>query len=51
VMGCDMVQGYLISRPLMFDAFCRFLNEEKHLESAALPPTSFVRTDAFWRRA
>lgn len=51
VMGCDMVQGYLISRPLMFEAFCRFLHEEKHLERAALPPTSFVRTDAFWRRA
>lgn len=30
VMGCDMVQGYLISRPIGFDALCRFLDEQAH---------------------
>ncbi|WP_312489664.1 EAL domain-containing protein [Sphingomonas sp.] len=30
VMGCDMVQGYLISRPIGFDALCQFLDEQAH---------------------
>ena len=30
VMGCDMVQGYLISRPIGFDALCQFLDEQTH---------------------
>ena len=30
VMGCDMVQGYLISRPIGFEALCRFLDEQAH---------------------
>ena len=29
VMGCDLVQGYLISRPVELDAFLRFLDEHK----------------------
>ncbi|MDQ2893825.1 MAG: EAL domain-containing protein [Pseudomonadota bacterium] len=28
VMGCDMIQGFLISRPIGLDAFCVFLNED-----------------------
>lgn len=49
VMGCDMVQGYLISRPVALDAFIRFLDDEGHKAVAALRP-SFVRPDGFWRK-
>jgi EAL domain-containing protein (putative c-di-GMP-specific phosphodiesterase class I) len=31
VMGCDMVQGFLISRPIGIDAMIQFLNTERHL--------------------
>ncbi|MET4895552.1 EAL domain-containing protein [Sphingomonadaceae bacterium jetA1] len=30
VMGCDMVQGYLISRPIGWEALRRFLDEQAH---------------------
>ncbi|GAA4779844.1 hypothetical protein GCM10023219_29720 [Stakelama sediminis] len=30
VMGCDMVQGYLISRPLGMEAFLHFLENDGH---------------------
>jgi len=43
VMGCDMVQGYLISRPLGFDALVRFLDEERHREATEASRTT-VRT-------
>ena len=29
-----MVQGYLISRPIGFDAFCRFLDDDGHLAAS-----------------
>jgi EAL domain-containing protein (putative c-di-GMP-specific phosphodiesterase class I) len=29
VMGCDMIQGYLISRPLEIDAFCHYMRDHK----------------------
>jgi len=51
VMGCDMVQGYLISRPLGFDAFCHFLAEDGHLAAAPVPQMSFARPEGFWKRA
>jgi EAL domain-containing protein (putative c-di-GMP-specific phosphodiesterase class I)/GGDEF domain-containing protein len=50
VMGCDMVQGFLISRPIALDAFIRFLDEEGHKASTALRP-SFARPDGFWRKS
>jgi EAL domain-containing protein (putative c-di-GMP-specific phosphodiesterase class I)/GGDEF domain-containing protein len=50
VMGCDMVQGYLISRPVALDAFIRFLDDEGHKAAAAIRP-SFVRPDGFWRKS
>ena len=34
VMGCDMVQGFLISRPLGLDALILFLTEDRHLAVA-----------------
>jgi EAL domain-containing protein (putative c-di-GMP-specific phosphodiesterase class I) len=50
VMGCDMVQGFLISRPLGLDAFRKFLADDGHLENAS-GPASFVRPESFWKRA
>ncbi len=51
VMGCDMVQGFLISRPLGLDAFRKFLVDDGHLDSASGQLQSFVRPESFWKRA
>lgn len=51
VMGCDMVQGFLISRPISFDALVPFLDEQRHLSATAHPRASFSRSDSFWKRA
>lgn len=51
VMGCDMVQGFLISRPLGLDAFRKFLADDGHLDNANGHPASFVRPESFWKRA
>jgi EAL domain-containing protein (putative c-di-GMP-specific phosphodiesterase class I)/GGDEF domain-containing protein len=51
VMGCDMVQGYLISRPVGFDAFCKFLDDDAHKTAGGAAPTSFIRPESFWKRA
>jgi diguanylate cyclase len=50
VMGCDMVQGFLISRPVALDAFIRFLDEEGHKAASAIRPT-FARPEGFWRKS
>ncbi|HUS17766.1 MAG TPA: PAS domain S-box protein [Chloroflexia bacterium] len=50
VMGCDMVQGFLLSRPLGFDAFRKYLFDEAHLASSA-NVQSFIRPESFWKRA
>ena len=50
VMGCDMVQGYLISRPIALDAFVRYLDEESY-KSVATMRSSFARPEAFWRKS
>ena len=34
VMGCDMVQGFLISRPLALEGLLAFLRDDKHLAVA-----------------
>lgn len=50
VMGCDMVQGFLISRPIAFDALIMFLEENRHRvdpDSARLP---FAQLSRAWRR-
>lgn len=49
VMGCDMVQGFLISRPVSLDAFIRFLDEDGHKTAAGIR-SSFVRPEGFWRK-
>ena len=51
VMGCDMVQGYLISRPIGIDAFHRFLDEDGHLAAAGGGGGPLANTAAFWKRA
>ncbi|RYY25605.1 MAG: GGDEF domain-containing protein [Sphingomonadales bacterium] len=51
VMGCDMVQGYLISRPIGFDAFRKFLDEDAHKGTVGGPAISFFKPASFWKRA
>ena len=51
VMGCDLVQGFLISRPLGFDAFCKFLADDGHLPATGAARASFLRPQSFWKRA
>lgn len=51
VMGCDMVQGFLISRPISIGAFRQFLDEDRHLEAAAESRASFFRPASFWKSA
>ena len=51
VMGCDMAQGFLISRPITLDALIGFLGEDVH---RALPDTSlasFSRLAGAWKRS
>uniref|UniRef100_UPI003A86D71E EAL domain-containing protein n=1 Tax=Sphingomonas sp. GlSt437 TaxID=3389970 RepID=UPI003A86D71E len=42
VMGCDMVQGYLISRPISFDALCQFLDEQPYKATASNTRISLI---------
>ena len=49
VMGCDMVQGFLISRPIEFAAFLTFLSEERHVAAMAGPRFSFHRDVGQWK--
>lgn len=51
VMGCDMVQGYLISRPISIEAFRLFLAEDRHLAAVADQRASFFRPASFWKSA
>lgn len=51
VMGCDLVQGYLISRPVEIDAFRQFLEEDEHLKALDGQRFSFLRSDRLWKSA
>lgn len=51
VMGCDMVQGFLISRPLGFEAFRKFVAEEGHKTGGGTGLSPFTRPESFWKRA
>ena len=51
VMGCDMVQGFLISRPVPFDALVEFLAEEHRPLGAEALRGSFDRPASFWKSA
>ena len=50
VMGCDMIQGFLISRPINLDALIPFLADEKHLAIAADVRAPFNRLATVWKR-
>lgn len=43
VMGCDLAQGYLISRPLPLDALISYLAGEQHLEHSGHDPVEQQR--------
>lgn len=51
VMGCDMIQGFLISRPINIDALIHFLDDGKSLAMATEVPTPFNRLATVWKRA
>ncbi|UZK71146.1 EAL domain-containing protein [Sphingomonas sp. S1-29] len=51
VMGCDMAQGFLISRPIAIDAMIQFLEQDRHLGAMASMRPTFGRPEAFWKRA
>ncbi|MES2755645.1 MAG: EAL domain-containing protein [Pseudomonadota bacterium] len=51
VMGCDMVQGYLISRPVALDALLHYLDQDQHLGATVDPRASFGGLASAWKRA
>ncbi len=51
VMGCDMVQGYLISRPISIDAFRQFLRDDKARAPEDHVASMFARPASFWKGA
>ena len=51
VMGCDMVQGFLISRPITLDALMIFLEEDRHHVAPQDSRASFARLATAWKRA
>ncbi len=50
VMGCDMIQGFLISRPINLDALIHFLNDGKYQAIAADVRAPFNRLATVWKR-
>nr|WP_315380516.1 GGDEF domain-containing phosphodiesterase [uncultured Sphingomonas sp.] len=51
VMGCDLVQGYLISRPVPFPALCTYLGEQDQLAETMANRPVFLRSGSSWTRA
>ena len=51
VMGCDMVQGYLISRPISIDAFRQFLRDDALKPVEQHQAAMFTRPASFWKSA
>ncbi|MGK6324213.1 EAL domain-containing protein [Sphingomonas sp. DT-51] len=51
VMGCDMVQGFVLSRPVELETLAGFLAEERHHRASADTRASFTRLSATWKRA
>lgn len=48
VMGCDMIQGYLISRPVEIGAFSQFLSEQR--DAAVIDNTRAAFRSSMFRR-
>lgn len=51
VMGCDIVQGYLISRPLSISDFREFMSTDRKLSLAVTSQPTFTRAASFWKSA
>lgn len=51
VMGCDMAQGYLISRPIGLPALFQFLDDDGHLRATDAAQSPFGNLAAAWKRA
>lgn len=51
VMGCEMVQGYLISPPLGLGAFTTYLDEYNYEVFQADSPPTVIRPASFWKSA
>ena len=51
VMGCDMIQGYLISRPVSIDAFRQFLRDDVLRPVEDSRQSMFKRPATFWKSA
>lgn len=51
VMGCDMVQGFLISRPIALDTLIGFLGEDRNYRASQETRASFTRLASVWKRA
>ena len=49
VMGCDMVQGFLISRPMAFDALTDFLSSDPVSLHPAPSGSAFNQPPSFWK--
>jgi hypothetical protein len=50
VMGCDMVQGFLISRPVALPALMAFLEEDQHQHVSRDTRASFNGLATAWKR-
>ncbi len=50
VMGCDMVQGFLISRPIAVEALMTYLEEDRHHQAPEDTRASFNRLATAWKR-
>ncbi|KKI19203.1 hypothetical protein XM50_10300 [Sphingomonas sp. Ag1] len=50
VMGCDMVQGFLISRPVALPALMAFLEEDQHHHVSRDSRASFNGLATAWKR-
>jgi EAL domain-containing protein (putative c-di-GMP-specific phosphodiesterase class I) len=51
VMGCDMIQGYLICRPIGLNALIAFLQDDGHTRAVDDSRATFNRLAATWKRA
>lgn len=50
VMGCDMVQGFLISRPISLEALVTFLDEDRHHFVSQDTRATFNALATAWKR-
>jgi diguanylate cyclase len=49
VMGCDLVQGYLISRPIAIDALLTYLHDHRAQKTGGVEHPMFRRPKLAWK--